>query len=421
MEDAVQAPQTPPAAPAGPRSRRRWYFVAAAGAAVVVGLAVVGWVRWRRPPPEPPDPNLTGADQEVVEFIHELRGEVLRQRSSAAAWGRLGQALLAHELNPEANFCFTQAEALDPAEPAWPYLQGLNLVVHNPNAGIPCLERAARCKGDRADVPRLLLGEVLLDQGRLDQAQAVLEQVLERDPDNPRARLALGRLAVVRQQWRAALDHLQACRDDVHARKRAHTLSAEAFRQLGEAQRARDEHRQAVELPEDLPWPDPFRAEVHKLQRGLRQRYESIDQMLRHGRLQEATEALFQIVEKHPTSLEGWFRLAGACAQSGRLDLAEACHKRVVDLAPDMPEAWFRLGCVQVPTNQRRAAESFRQATRLKPDHAEAHFNLGLCLQGQGDRDGAAAEFRAALNCRPNYDKARMALRELEKPGGKSR
>jgi cytochrome c-type biogenesis protein CcmH/NrfG len=422
MDDALQATHHPAAVPAapGPR-RRRWFVAATVTAVVVVGLAVAGWLHWRQPPPAPPEPDLSGADQEVVEAIQEARDEVVRQPSSAAAWGRLGQVLLAHEFNPEANVCLRQAEALDPREPAWPYLQGLNLIIHNPNAGIPCLERAAQCGGDRAVIPRLLLAEVLLDQGRTDQAQTVLEQVLGSDPPNVRARLAMGRLALVRQQWQVGLGHLKACRDDVHARKRAGVLSAEALGRLGEARLARDEQRRAQELPEDQPWPDPYLAEYQRLQRGLRYRFMTVDYLLQNGRVQDAIGMLQQTLEKHPTSLEGWSRLAEVWARSGRLDRAEACQRNVVDLAPDWPEAWFRLGCVQIMANPRKAAESFRQATRLKPDHAQAHLNLGVCLQGQGDLAGATAEVRAALNCRPDYEKARLLLRELETPKGKPR
>src|SRR5207302_179069 len=124
-------------------------------------------------------------------------------------------------------------------------------------------------------VPRLRLAEALLEQQRLDEAQAQLDDVIQVDPDNQRARLDLGRLAWVRQQWRTALDQLEACLNNAHARRLAHSLRAEAWLRLEQPERARAEREQAADLLEDEPWPDPFFDEVMNLQRGLRSRLSS--------------------------------------------------------------------------------------------------------------------------------------------------
>lgn len=400
---------------------RLWRFSLWCGLAVVFVAVALGVWYFRHPSlPEPPLPDLTEADEEVAEAIQQARDKVLRERSSATAWGELGEVLLAHEFNREANRCFQQAESLDPHEPTWPYLQGLNLITHDPEAGIPCLQRAVQYCNERQLEPRLLLAEVLLERGRLDEAQSLLDQALATDANNLRARLGLGRLELLRHNWRAGLAHLEACRNDPHTRKRAHTLHAEALNQLGEVEQARDEQRRVADLPEDQPWPDAFYVKVLKLRRGLQARFQSVDQLIRSGRIPEAISLMTQTLEKYPSSLEGWMRMGELWHRVRRPDRAEACFKQAVRLSPDLAEGWFRLGCIQVMTRNRDAEESFRQAIRCKPHYAQAYYNLGQCLKEQGQRDAAAGQFREALRCRPDYDLARTALRELETQKGKT-
>jgi tetratricopeptide (TPR) repeat protein len=387
--------------------------------ALAVGLVV--WLNWPRQLPEPPLPDLSGVDAEVVEVIQEARQEVLRAPSAADAWGQFGEVLLAHEFNQEANHCFRQAELLDAREPAWPYLQAINLVSHDPTTGIRCLQRAVQRCEEGVVGPRLFLAEVLLEGGRLDEAQSHLEQVLKADPDDLRAQLGLGRLALLRQRWRAALTRLEACRADEHTRKRAHSWRAEAWSQLGETERARVEQQRAAELPPDRPWADPFQERVQTLRRGLRSRFAAVNHLVQAGRIGEAIEMLNQILEKYPNSVECWMRLGEVWHRLKKVDRALACFEQSVRLAPDLAEAWFRLGCMQYLAQRPEAAASFRKAIGLKPNHAQAHYNLGQCLSGNGDRKGAATEFREALRCRPDYDLARTALRDLESQAGKSR
>jgi tetratricopeptide (TPR) repeat protein len=60
----------------------------------------------------------------------------------------------------------------------------------------------------------------------------------------------------------------------------------------------------------------------------------------------------------------------------------------------------------------------YRDALRLDPKYAQAHFGLGLALERQGDLDGAIAELRQALALNPKDDVTRWNVgRLLEQKG----
>src|SRR5439155_1362836 len=48
------------------------------------------------------------------------------------------------------------------------------------------------------------------------------------------------------------------------------------------------------------------------------------------------------------------------------------------------------------------AITTYRGAIRLKPEYAEAHWNLGSVLHSQGDVPGAIVEFRKAIDLQPD-------------------
>jgi tetratricopeptide (TPR) repeat protein len=395
---------------------RRWWPGATLGvlALGVLGLGSWLWLRPREVPPAPPEVDLAGADPEVVEVLTRARGRVAAGPRSGAAWGRLGQLLRAHGYGAEANTCLAEAERLDPTEPRWPYLRGLTLVLTDPGAGIPCLERAVSLCGDEPAAPCLRLAEVLLEQGRLDEAETHLRQALRRRPGDPRVHLEMARLALGRADWRGALDHLSACVEDPHARRLAHALRADAFSRLGEGERARDEGKQAAESPEDVPWPDPFVLEVEALQVGVRARLAAADALARRGRAGEAVALLEDVVRARPESGPAWLQLGQTLLELKDHGAAERAFAEAVGRVPDSVEGWFGRGCARFFLGRtREAAEDFRCAVRLKPDHALAHFNLGRCLERLDDAAGAAEEFRRALRCRPDYAPAREALRAL--------
>lgn len=366
------------------------------------------------PNPVPPVPDLAEVDPDVAEAITAARDKVRQQPKNGAVWGRLGMVFLAHDFHDEAERCFAQAERLDPADGRWPYLRGLSLLPTNPDASILCLQRAAERCGEHPLAPRLRLAETLLHQGRLDEAELHLEQARKAERSNARVQLGLGRLAILRGEWRSALEYLEPCTNDVHAQQLAHTLLAEAWTRLGEPDTARTEQKQAAEAPKDQSWPDPFIEDVLRLQRGLSSRLKQSLDLLAQGQSRQAKELLEETMQRYPHAASVRLLLGEVWRNLRRYEQAEQAFAEAVRIDPDSPDAWFRLGCIQAARGRMpKAAESFRRAIRLKPDYADAYVNLGHCLQELGDAAGAAGEFRAALRCRPDDERARQALLEL--------
>jgi len=403
----VAAAPAPP--PAKARRRRRIILVGV----LVLAVLGLGWPLWRwSSAPAPPAVTLTEADPAVVAAIEAARRDVRWSPHSAAAWGHLGELLRAHGYVPESNFCFAQAERLDPGDPRWPYLQGIGVQSADPEAAIGHLERAvARC-GNTPDAPRLTLAEVCLQQGRLDEAEGHFRQVLQDDPGNVRAHLGLGRSALERGNPRDAVAHLERSAASRLTEKASRVLLAQAYQQLGDAAAAGRERARALDLPADPPWPDPFLEEVVSLMIGKHARLSRLQTLHLQGREAEARELAAQVEKDYPDVY--WLVEGREQTRHGNLLAAEQALRKAVELAPDSVDAWFDLGTVLVQLRDLAgAADAYRKATELEPAYGPAYLQLGRCLDGQGDRAGALRAFQAAVRYMPQQAEAHRELGAL--------
>jgi tetratricopeptide (TPR) repeat protein len=363
--------------------------------------------------------DLTGADPAVISAIDAARAAVRQSPRSAKAWGQLGMILGAHTFAAEANACFLQAERLDPHEPRWPYYQGTELCLNEPEVAIAKLQRAAELFDSHFDGARLRLGELLLRQGRPNEAEDQFRRVLRQNPDHARAHLNLARLARERGDLQASLEHLKQPMADVHTRKAAHLLAAEVYQRLGNETAAGQERQGAAKLPKDADWPDSLVEEITRLRTGKQVRLAAAAQLISQSKVRQAAASLRQIVQDYPDSDWAWLLLGRALLGQKDLTAAESALRNAIKLVPASMEAHFYLGVVLLlQENPQAAAASFRRAAAIKPDFAEAHHNLAHCLLRQGDRKGAIDAFRAALSCKPNYAEAHLDLAEaLTKEG----
>jgi tetratricopeptide (TPR) repeat protein len=85
-----------------------------------------------------------------------------------------------------------------------------------------------------------------------------------------------------------------------------------------------------------------------------------------------------------------------------------------LELKPDYAEAHYNLAnLLKEQGYPDEAIASYRRALELKPDLAEAHNNLGLALEEIGDLSGAEHSFRAALRHDGRFALAHYKLAEL--------
>lgn len=402
---------TPGAAPV----RRRRLLLVIAAAALAAGIGYGLWAWSRVPLIDPPDPDLASTDPGVAVAIADARAAVQATPRSAGAWGRLGMTLHVHDFFPEAERCYAQAGRLDPHDARWPYLQAVTLLHDkaDPGPALGCLERAAALSGN-VPAPRLRLGEALLEQGRLDEAEGQFRRALEQDGGDARAHLGLGRAALCRGDLPAGLRHLKRSLVSAPRVKTTHVLLAEVHHRLGDEPAEDEERRQLEQLPDDPAWPDPYLQEVEQCWVGVVPRVNRANELVRQGRAADAIRLMEQTAARYPDSVLARLVLGRLCNQAGESEAAERTLREAVRLQPDAFETQFELGvALEAQGQDQAAAECYRQAVRCQPEFGSAHHNLGRCLLRRGDRAGAIEAFRAAVRYRPNFAAAHLALGSL--------
>ncbi len=123
-------------------------------AAVLTAAGAWWWLGRGGGPPGPPTVTLDGADPAVASAVTAARGRVLRDPTSAPAWGALGEVLLANQFPADADVCLARAETLDPAEPRWPYLRAWELLPSDRDAAVEAFGARRRTVQGRRPVWR---------------------------------------------------------------------------------------------------------------------------------------------------------------------------------------------------------------------------------------------------------------------------
>jgi tetratricopeptide (TPR) repeat protein len=388
------------------------------GAAVLLCcLALAGgsaFFVWRRiNTPAPPVVHLVDPDPFVIDAIESARNAVLHSPRSASAWGQLGMTLQAYDLHRDARICLARAEKLDPHDGRWAYLLALSMLTEDLAAGLEQLEHATDlCASTPA--PRLKLGEVLLEQGRLDEAEKQFQAVLAYDPENPRAELGLGRVASARGNWPLSLEHLSRSVQKAPQVRATHAMLAEVHARLGDTQAAEEERRRLAHTGPDPGWPDPYLETVKRLKTSVQTRLYEATGLLQQDRVEEALAIVQEVVRRRPDHFVARLAHGRALLFAGNLAAAEEEFREAVRLKPDSVATQSELASILRRRNKfREAADTYRIAVQLKPQDASSYYNLGLCLENLGDRPGAVAALRKAVQYKPDLAQAHRDLGRL--------
>lgn len=140
-------------------------------------------------------------------------------------------------------------------------------------------------------------------------------------------------------------------------------------------------------------------------------RLDGVRKAIDQGAWSDAVIEAEELLDEEPDHAEALFLLAEALLELGEPELAAAAYAQRARVGDEDPAVLLGLGLTSYELcDLQRAIECFREVVRQVPDHAEAHFSLGLALDASGDEGQAASAFRAAELLEPEIYPGPMEL-----------
>jgi len=275
-----------------------------------------------------------------------------------------------------------------------------------------------------ATVPKKLPLDMALQQaiahhqeGQLSEAENIYRVILQNYPSQPDANHNLGVLACQVGQHAAGLPYLKIALDANPAQGQYWLSYTEALLVAGQAQEALSIIRTAIQQGHDVPAAQALRhraeaAVLGTTANGKAPTPDEINQLValfNAGRDVELESLAHLLVEHYPDSGVAWKALGISLQRQGKD--AVLALKKATRLSPDDAEAHNNLGNTQYALGQLdNAVASYCRALEIKPDLADAHSNLGNAQYALGQLDNAVASYRRALEIKPDLAAAHSNL-----------
>lgn len=133
------------------------------------------------------------------------------------------------------------------------------------------------------------------------------------------------------------------------------------------------------------------------------------------GQYQEAKALYADICRRDPEDADAWFMLSSVNGMLGDIEEAGNCSRRAIALRPDHVQAHINLGNVLVHQGKREEAlTQYQTALEHSRDNPAIHNNLGYLLFILGRLGEAEAHYRAAIRCNPKLVEAYLNLGNVQ-------
>ncbi|SEB03389.1 Predicted O-linked N-acetylglucosamine transferase, SPINDLY family [Paraburkholderia sartisoli] len=123
----------------------------------------------------------------------------------------------------------------------------------------------------------------------------------------------------------------------------------------------------------------------------------------RQGQYETATELIMAAITRKPQALY-YFNLGNVMQSNNRPAAAAECFRQAIAMQPDHVDAHNNLGnALRALKKHEAAMQSFCNAINLAPEHAQAYNNLANTLMELDELDAAIEAYRSAIALRPDF------------------
>ncbi|MEH1988740.1 tetratricopeptide repeat protein [Nostoc sp.] len=224
---------------------------------------------------------------------------------------------------------------------------------------------------------------------RLDTAEQLYRQVIEKQPDYSEALYGLGMLAQQKGELQEAEKHLSAASQVQPNSVKIWFNLGNLLQGQGQLPEAEAAYRKAIAL----------RPDAGTIYNNLGYTLQQQDKW------EDAIASYQKALEFQPNCIEAEINLANALFAQGKLSPEKQAY---------YAELNYQMGIAhQEGADWQTAVVYYRTAIAIQPDLVEAHYNLGVVLQEQGELKEAIACYQKALEFNPQHQEANMKLGEI--------
>ncbi|WP_448269294.1 tetratricopeptide repeat protein [Nostoc sp. DSM 114159] len=224
---------------------------------------------------------------------------------------------------------------------------------------------------------------------RLDTAEQLYRQVIEKQPDYSEALYNLGMLVQHKGELQEAQKHLSAASQVQPNSVKIWFSLGNLLQGQGQLPEAEAAYRKAIALRPDAGTI-----------------YNNLGYTLQQQEKWEDAIASYQkALEFQPNCIEAEINLANALFAQGKLSPEKQAY---------YAELNYQMGFAQQEGGEWQTAIAYyRSAIAIQPDLVDAHYNLGVVLQEQGELEEAIACYQKALEFNPQHQEANIKLGEI--------
>ncbi len=232
--------------------------------------------------------------------------------------------------------------------------------------------------------------------GDVGAAEASFKQALNRDPNAYPALYNLGVLADRAGDETKAIDYYKRA-------LRVLPDYAPAARGMATIQIRRGQYQAALSTVEPL-------ANAHRANLEMQALYAEV--LVEARRVDEAWMAARRALKCDERFVPALIALIKASSAQGREELAESILKQALEVDPGIAELHFLRGeqLKSEPGRLREAMAAYERAVQLRPSYAEARMALGVQLLAGGNYPGALSHFQAAERLVPTQPAVHVNL-----------